>query len=164
LEQPNAFSTPYFIAAEFSATASTATQTNSSDAGLYLSDGSKVLGIECLRQLDSSGGTQLRVEHITLPSNDGGSVFGPQSFINSSQPQTTSCTEGAFYGAWVNDGSTLSAFVSPDGVIWNEIYSEAVGAFLTPTEYGWGGANVVGGGDLLIKLGGWQTGHSTTLP
>jgi hypothetical protein len=159
LTQTNAFSTPYSIAAAISATQSVGGQVNSSDSGLYLFDGTKLEGIECLQQADGNNGTQLRVEHITNSTTNGSTVFGPQSFISSSQPQTTACTEGVFYARWRNDGTTLSADVSPDGVVWNNFYSEAVGSFITPTSYGWGGL-ALSSPNNQIKLGGWLATNS----
>jgi hypothetical protein len=160
LMQSNAFSTPYSIAAEFSdispqPQSGGAAQT----AGLYLSDGTKFEGVECLQNPD---GSLLRVEHFTNFSTDGGTVFGPDAFVATSTvlPFTTSCTQGAMYARWRNNGTTLFADVSPDGVVWQNVYSEAVGSFITPTSYGWGGADNIGDGGILVKLGGWLPTNS----
>jgi hypothetical protein len=162
LMQSNAFSAPYSIAAEFSVISPQPTSGGSGQVGgLYLSDGTKFEGIECLQ--DSSG-SLLRVEHLTNFTTDTGSVFGPDAFVatNAVLPFTTSCSQGAMYARWRNNGTTLAADVSPDGVVWQNFYSEAVGSFLTPTSYGWGGLDNVGDGGILVKLGGWLPTNSAT--
>jgi hypothetical protein len=160
--QSNAFSTPYSIAAEFSEISAQPQSGGAAQvAGLYLSDGTKFEGLECLQ---APSGSSLRVEHLTNFSTDGGTVFGPDAFVATSAvlPFTTSCTQGAMYARWRNNGTTLFADVSPDGVVWQNVYSEAVGSFITPTSYGWGGADNIGDGGILVKLGGWLPTNSAT--
>jgi hypothetical protein len=159
LKQTNAFSAPYSIAAEFSQAVDGNAGGGALVSGLYLFDGTKLEGIECLTSL-SAAAPSLRVEHITNVTTDGSTVFGATVFPTFNNTQ--SCLAGAFYARWRNNGTTLFADVSPDGAIWSNIYSEAVGSFITPTSYGWGGLTEGGANSMQIKLGGWLPTNSAT--
>ena len=49
---------------------------------------------------------------------------------------------GGLYARWRNNGTNLYADYSLDGSNWINFYSEAVGSFITPTSYGFGGLSV----------------------
>jgi hypothetical protein len=149
------FCVPYSIALELSQ-ANGSNLMGATDSGLYLFDGTKLEGIECL-STGTNGVPELRVEHITNVTTDGSTVFGGNTFPSFNN--TENCLAGAFYVRWRNNGTTLFADASPDGVVWNNFYSEAVGSFITPTSYGWGGV-AESSPNIQIKLGGWLATNS----
>jgi len=51
-----------------------------------------------------------------------------------------------------NDGTTLYYDVSWDGANFTNLYSESVGAFITPTAIGFGGVSVIASTTTFIKL------------
>ncbi len=114
---------------------------NSSTFGAYFYDGTKLMGIEVLFQANTTGGLlvpifTLRVEKITNTTTDGST---PATLVGAGLVIAS--------GIWLrlqNDGSTLSFDWSLDGVVWNTLFSEAVGTYITPTDYGVGGVCVTG--------------------
>ena len=133
---------------------------NSQTVGAYFYDGTKLMGLEFLI---GSSGVIPRVERITNVNTDSGTQvsLGTQVQAHPLSPFA--------YPIWVqlrNDGSTLYFDYSIDGVNFINVYSEAVGTFITPTQYGFGGISVTSGGlpngignDLL----GWVTANNATL-
>lgn len=75
-------------------------------------------------------------------------------------------TSGGLYVRWRDNGTNLYADYSLDGSNWTNFYSEAVGAFITPTAYGFGGVQQASGGDQypsIIDLMGWLETNSGSL-
>lgn len=119
---------------------------NSCLFGCYFYDGTKFMGIELVVQ--ATGLMTLRVEKLTNFSTDFTTAFsvtplpiqllpflyGPISGVN--QPHFVNV-----YFRLGNTGSTLTFDWSRDGATWHNIFSEAVGTFITPTSYGFGGLN-----------------------
>lgn len=99
---------------------------DSTDFGLYLYNGTKLLGIECLIQNTSGAGPfgEFRVEHITNVNTDGSTVYDPG---NTWQNMT-----GGVYLRWYYDGTYLIAQISPDGQNWLLLYQEGYGDFINP--------------------------------
>jgi len=123
---------------------------NSSLYGAYFYDGTKLMSIEILAQ---AGTNTLRIGKITNVTTDGTPLLSIANFF----PVVS--TGGAYVARDVffrlgNNGSTLSFEVSFDRVYWLTIASEAVGTFITPTHYGFGGVNQSGTStdDVVINL------------
>lgn len=132
---------------------------NSYAAGLYFYDGTKLMGIESLGQ---AAGWVMRVERLTNVNTDGGSAvaaYGGQSLNN------TLC--GAHAPIWLqlrNDGSKIYFDISYDGTNFLNIFNENVGTTLTPTQWGFGGVCITGGGAVLgIGCLGWKVLGNATL-
>lgn len=152
LTQSNAYSTPYSIAAFWKAQQySSGAQTS----GLYFTDGTKFLGFEFLV---TSGPTfTIRVERIANSTTDGSTVKSDTGFF------LTDPVTGGIYARLRNNGTTLFVDVSSDGSNWTNYYSEAVGAYLTPTGYGWGGVSRLASINSVMSLQGWLSTNSATL-
>jgi hypothetical protein len=131
---------------------------NAQDVGLYLYDGTKLLGIEVLVQ----GRPILRIERINNVTTDNSTVFtqsfGATDFFQWPNPMT-----GGMFVRWRDDGTTLFADYSLDGSNWFNLYSEAVGAFITPTAYGFGGLNDLSAQPLKLSVQGWLETNSGIL-
>jgi hypothetical protein len=128
-------STPYIVSFHLHATLYTISSSPMS-AGAYFSDGTKFYGIELYT---TSGGVTLRV----LKSNDvtgtGASVVTSISSAAGTLPY--GMTSSDLYLQLGNDGTNLTFSWSLDGQLWTSLLTEGVGAFLTPTTYGFGGVN-----------------------
>jgi Right handed beta helix region len=128
---------------------------NYTDWGLYITDGTKLEGIENL-YLNASCNSALapgcmRVEHVTNVSTDGSTVFGTNigySFL----PMT------GWYVSWCDDGTNLKAQWSLDMTTWNNFYSEAHASYLTATGVGFGGTSGSTSSSPVVVgvLQGWQ--------
>ena len=153
-------STPWSIAAFFK---TSVLSVDSSVSGLYLFDGTKLLGIEFLVQ---DGNTALRVEQIANVTTDSSTVYEESSVnLNSGAAlQTPTPSQCGAYVRWRNDGTTLWADTSLDGYNWSNFYSQAVGFWLTPTAYGFGGLFQTSGSvSMVTSLQGWFPTDSATL-
>jgi hypothetical protein len=105
---------------------------NSINTGIYFYDGTKLMGIEWLSQ---SNNTQLRVEKITNVTTDSGTAGALQAL------SYVGPTIGGMCGRLADDGATLTFAYALDCRTFTTIFSEAVGTFITPTKYGFGGLN-----------------------
>jgi hypothetical protein len=140
----NAPATPYSVIARIQSIQAYA---NSNLSGVYFYDGTKLMGVEFLTQ--SAGVYNLRVEKINNVTTDGSTPF-VSTII------TINATIAPVFVRLRNDGSTLSFDVSPDGLVFYNLFSEAVGTFITPTACGFGGLCVIGSGfSVLASLTDW---------
>jgi hypothetical protein len=149
-------STPWSAACFMKATLNS--NGGASVVGLYLYDGTKLLGMEIL---DTGSFPVFRVERLNNVTTDNSTVF-TQPFANANL-LTTSPMTGGMYLRWRNDATTLFADYSLDGSNWINVYSEAVGAFVTPTAYGFGGLNDGMTQNQYLSLQGWLETNSATL-
>jgi hypothetical protein len=126
---------------------------NSSCAGIYLYDGTKLLSLEVLFQSSSDAGPlgEVFVEEIPGVTSTATTVFGPVPTLQN--------LSGGIYLRWRSDGTNLYAEFSPDGQNWLTLYNQAIGSWITPTSAGWGGINETSGGsqnNQYVSLRGWQ--------
>jgi hypothetical protein len=123
------------------------------DFGLYITDGTKLMGIENLYLSGScsfNAPACMRVEKMNSVSSDNGTVYGPNQQFGPSPA-------GGMYVSFCDDGATLKAQYSQDGATWLTMFSEAHATFLTATGAGVGGtmgASATGEGSLQ----GWSVG------
>lgn len=113
---------------------------NSMTAGLYVYDGTKVMGIELLTQAGPV--FAIRVQKMATVTTDSGAaatytILPPKWF------------------RFLNDGVNFTFDISQDGTIWYQVYSEAVGTFITPTKAGFGGLNASGAIGNTPTLESW---------
>lgn len=155
--------TPYSYAAYWS---SVQFQSSSQATGTYLYDGTKILGLEIL----TTGSTTktLRVLHCSDIHGTTCSVPYSISLLPSAAGAMNmpDALTGGMCSRWRNNGTTIYADISPDCANWTNIYSEAVGSFITPTRVGFGGISVIGGGSSLYvvaSLRGWLQTSSAGL-
>jgi hypothetical protein len=129
---------------------------NSQTCGIYFYDGTKLEGIEDLTQ--SGFSNTGRVEKITN--------------VNTDDSTAASSTNSAVSVAGVspewlqlrNDGATMSFDYSMDGENFVNLFSEAVGTFMTPVDVGAGGVSVNGGSpSLFVDILNWHTCGNVTL-
>jgi hypothetical protein len=147
--------TPYSIVTFMRATLF---QANSQLAGLYFYDhagSGKLLGFETVAQ---APGHFLRVVQITNPT-----TYNTQVANTPTAP--TGLAQGGLWQKIRNDGATLYFDVSTDGVNYHNLYSEAVGAWLTPDSVAWGGFSAVslGGYYADLSLISWSELNVATL-
>ena len=126
---------------------------NTSTGGLYISDGTKLEGIEIVSQANNSGAIQdqIRVEEMNSVTSDQGQIYG--AFVNT--PSTAPAR--GMYLAFCDDGTNIKAEFSLNGTLWHALSSQAVGAWLTPTTAGVGG--LVAATSTIteyVSLDGWQ--------
>ncbi len=122
-------STPYTVTCFMKAQAIVGSQS----AGLCFYDGTKLIAIEWV-----FGSTPvLRVQRWTNSTSASTTVFTLNNFAGFGN---------ALYGGGFlrigNTGANLTFDWSLDGIVWTNVYTEAVGAFLTPTHYGFEGVNI----------------------
>jgi hypothetical protein len=113
---------------------------NPMSSGVYFSDGTKFEGIELYTL--TSGGTPAFVIRV-LKSNDvnGTGASVPASLSVAATTMPYGMTPSNAYLQLANDGTNLTWSWSLDGQVWTSLFAEAVGAFITPTTYGFGGIN-----------------------
>ncbi len=70
--------------------------------------------------------------------------------------------EGRVWHRLRNDGTTLSFDISQDNITYFNIYSEAVGTYITPTHYAIGGVSVIGTASLFIQPTYWAVNVTAT--
>lgn len=160
LSQSNAYSTPYSIAAAFSVTSNVTVSNSGALPGLYLTDGTKFIGIICTVGVTSSS-PALRVQEITNVTTQGSVVYSDTP-IYPSLLNVGACTNGTFIARWRNDGTNIYADVSPDGLTWTNIYSQGTTSYLsTPTGYAFGGLNASSSTSYInVILKGWLATNS----
>lgn len=134
---------------------------NTATCGLYLSDGTKLEGIELLQA--GTGTLALtqawRVEHITNVTTDGSTAWGG----GNGAILTFTGQEGA-YLAWCYDGTNLYAEYSLEGQFWNQIIKET-SPFLTPTTVGPGGLFTGSTStNAIVSMQSWNTQTGVTCP
>jgi hypothetical protein len=102
--------------------------------GLYFYDSSsgKLIGLETLYLPGTT--VSWRVQRLNSATSDNTSVYASLTMQGSHLG-----FGGGAWGRLRNDGTTLYFDISQDGVNWRSLYSEAVGAWLTPNNIGWGG-------------------------
>lgn len=140
LAQP---STPYKLKAQL---ACLAFGVNSTVGGIYFFDGTKTVGIELLNQ---SGSLVFNVRYASGLSNPSTDL----SLITSSN-----LASAQIRNPWLhlrNDASNISCDFGADGINPINLYSEAVGAHLTPTMLGFGGINVGASATIYRWLLNW---------
>ena len=109
------------------------------NTGVYFYDGTKLMGLEALAL---SGVYYLRVEKMTNVTTDGSTAasLNGGSSVNLMGPWA-----GGLCGRLSNDGATLTFAYSMDCRIFSTLFSEAVGTFITPTKFGFGGLSQAAG-------------------
>ena len=157
LYKANDFSTPYAIGIGHKAWLP---GSSFMGAALVLTDGTKLL----LFQMALTTGTTLAItiERWTNATTFSSTVFSQTTISGLSMAVNASPLE-VCYLRWRNDASTLYADVSLDGYKWQNIYTEAVAAFLTPTGYGFGMRNDQTGKTPYATLLGWNPVNNATL-
>jgi hypothetical protein len=156
-------STPYSIAAFFK---SIQYSRSAQATGLYFYDGTKLLGLECLTENSGAPSVSMRAERIPNVTTDGTTQKTISLFPdNTGALQFSNPLTGGMYARLRNDGTTLFIDISLDGSNWINFYSEAVGAFITPNAYGFGGVSVTTGNapNCVISLQGWLATNSAAL-
>jgi hypothetical protein len=138
LTKPVPSSTPYVISVHFRATLYMLSS-NPMSAGLYVSDGTKWMGMELYT---TSGGMFARV----LSAND---FIGTGTNVLITLTQPFGLTPADAYLQVANDGTNQIWSWSLDGQLWTEIFTQNIGTFLTPTVYGIGGVNATLNTDLI---------------
>ena len=122
--------------------------TNSQDTGIYLTDGTKFLGFELLSQASTK---TLRVERITNVNTDNSTQKSISILpTGTGSLQLPDPMTGGLFGRFRNDGTTIYIDFSPDGSNWTNWYTEAVGAWLTPTGVCFGGVSITGTSSLYV--------------
>ena len=150
-------STPYKLQAQFRAI--TTPWANSQTIGFYFYDGTKLLGIEYLSQL--AGGV-FRAERITSVTSDDATMA---TLNTQSTTQIISPVPSPFWVQLRNNGSTLYLDYGLDGANFINLYSEAVGAWLTPTKICFGGISITSTSTnyIINNLMVWKTVGNATL-
>lgn len=143
-------STPWKIQAQMSIATN---YINSNGMGLYLYDGTKLVGLELLIQTAASNtGMGFRVEHVTNVTTDGATQVSGHAGLAGTWWLQIRCDGTNYYFDW-----------SLDGANWFNLWSEAIGAYITATKIGFGGVNVSSGVNLYIALLQLNTFSNATL-
>jgi hypothetical protein len=146
----NPGSAPWSVQAFIASTPNSAA--SSTTAGLYISDGTKLAGMELLN------GSTLRLEHMNSVTSDSGTV------TSVSLPALYS--QGQYYRI-CDSGTTIYYETSMDGANWFTLpsFSETVGSFITPTQVLVGGVSVTAGGLVTyVNVKGWSITNSAVCP
>lgn len=110
-------------------------------AGVYFYDGTKLMGLEMLGQGTGNNAPFLRVEKITNVTTDNSTAASNR--VSATGETSNGTYVGPLFGGiclrLANDGSTLTFAYSLDCRNYNTLFSEPVGTFITPTNYGFGG-------------------------
>lgn len=126
--------------------------------GMYFRDssGGGWMGIELLTQ---NSVNSLRVQRVTNPTTSGSTQTTIAWDAMWSVPEDRLCLRLR------NSGSNLYWDYSPLGDVWVNVYSEAVGATLTPNQVGFGGVCVTSTVAPLVALGikHWLAGSGASL-
>jgi hypothetical protein len=148
----NPGSTPWSVQA-FIAAVPTGTASATS-SGLYISDGTKLAGMEVLN------GSTLRFEHMNSVTSDLATIASAVT------PPLYSSANGQYYRI-CDSGTTIYYETSMDGASWFVLpsFSETVGSFITPTQVLVGGVSEAPGGNLIyINVKGWSVTASAVCP
>ncbi len=106
--------------------------------GLYLTDGTKLIGFEILSQTAAAGGiNRVRVERFNSVTSDNATMAGP----------TINITGWPTSLKIINDGANRT-FYYYENQTWTQFYQEAFNAFLTETHVGPGGWSISGSSAL----------------
>jgi hypothetical protein len=136
---------------------------NTATFGLYFYDGTKLEGFDLL--LEGSGLTKARIEKLNSVNADNSTAW-----IASGGAGVVS--DGILYklpsSTWFqlrNNGTTMYFDYSIDGANFINLFSEAVGTFLTPTEFGFGGISVTSGAEpnVIVNMLSWTVAANATL-
>jgi hypothetical protein len=111
---------------------------NSQTFGLYLSDGTKLEGIEILCQ---GGGQRLRVEKMNSVTSDNATLAGP-----------TGSTTGSVITLKIVGDATNRTFYYWRAGAYVQFFQEAIATFLTETTVGFGGLSVVGSTAYFVNV------------
>lgn len=123
---------PYDFSCSIRFTQNNMLNNNAGDIGVYLTDGTKLIGFEVLELANST--PSLRVERMNSVTSDNGTVAGPTGNI---------MPFSVFSLRIVNDGVNRTFYYWNAGA-WTQFYQEASGSFLTETGVGVGGLSVSG--------------------
>jgi hypothetical protein len=107
---------------------------NTQVCGVYISDGTKLEGIEMLNQAVTSGLDQLRVQQYNSVTSAASTLAGPTINLVAYQFVTFKI---------VNDSTNRTWFYYSNGAF-VQFFQEAAGTFLTETSVGFGGASITG--------------------
>lgn len=116
---------------------------NVQTSGVYFYDGTKLMGIEFLSS--SSIGDFIRVEKIN-------SVTSDNSTAAQTQANLWSAPHGGIWYRIGNNGTNLTFDFALEPGLWINLFTEAVGTFITPTGYGFGGLCVTNGAAPLLAV------------
>jgi hypothetical protein len=137
-------SVPYTIIALIDFSDLGAENVTSQTGGLYITDGTKLEGIEMLAQTNS--GLKLRVETMTNVTTDSATVAGPTAGI-----------VGTLIALKISNNSTNRVFSYWSNGAWVTFLTEASGTFLTENAAGPGGVCVVNlGRSIELRLLYWS--------
>jgi len=128
---------------------------NSQTIGIYFYDGTKLLGFENLVQASLPGA--LRIQSCAnINTDSSNSAVGTSLSFPSVTPT---------YMQLRNNGTTLFFDIGDTaGKNFVNVYSAAVGSFITPTKIGWGGVSVSAGSPLLyVSLLNWIVATNANL-
>jgi hypothetical protein len=128
-------------------------QANTTTGGLYISDGTKLQGIEILSEASGSQAllTSIRVEEMNSVTSDNTAVYGAY------QNELSVGAARGYYVAFCDDGTNIKAEFSLNGTLWHALQSAAVGTWITPTTAGFGGLATASGNNVeYVSLAGWQ--------
>lgn len=115
---------------------------NSTVYGLYVSDGTKYIGLEVLNQTAASGGVgRLRVERLNSVTSDNSTVAGP----------TANLVESVSTFKIVQDVTHRTFYYYSSGAF-TQFYQEATNAFLTETEVGFGGLSATNSTAVSVEV------------
>ncbi len=118
---------------------------NSSVAGLYLFDGTGLIGFEMINQ--GAGAQRVRVERMNSVTSDNSTVAGPTVGLVTDTMElkiVKDATHRTFY------------YANGPGATYTQYYQEAFNAFMTETDVGFGGLNTGTGWALNIELLDWS--------
>jgi len=127
--------------------------------GIYFFDtvSQKMLALE---NLVNSGSNFLRAQRIVSPTVDGTQQAGTgANSLGSGSIETGIITSYQIR----NNGTTLFLDYSIDAENYINLYSEAIGAFVTPNRIAWGGVNTGTGVNGYVSLIGWTVENNATL-
>ncbi len=118
--------------------------------GIYLYDGTKLIGFELLNQAAGAGGIlRLRVERMNSVTSDNSTQAGPTGSL---VPQTVTLKI-------VKDATNRTYYYWAAGA-YTQFLQEANNAFMTETDVGFGAASIVGSSavSMALELISWSVG------
>lgn len=118
---------PYDFSCSIRFTQNNTLNNSAGDIGVYITDGTKLIGLEVLELANST--PALRVERMNSVSSDAGTVAGPTGNIMAL----------SVFSLRITNDSTNRTFYYWNAGSWVQFYQEATGSFLTETAVGVGG-------------------------